>query len=423
MFRQADRREVYGVFALLLLSAVLVMLQNFSLERSFVLDGRGKLSATILDDQAFNGSSVGYFRQSEKGLEFNCDINPGDFEWPYCEIAINVAKVGEAGLTQGVDLSLYDRVGLWVRYKNAKQGGIRFQVHNFNPLYSVPGERETLKFNAVEYHEKYSAYPTWINLNRFQVPTWWLSRNNLSLDDVGTDFSNVLSMSFVTGSHVPPGFYEMVIDRVEFRGKIFDSATVYIALICVWALAAIGFVYQRFVTSRRDLARAKVQQKEWEKKATEDPLTGAVNRIGAHKVFARQLYSINRHTDFSVIFMDIDHFKRINDSHGHAVGDDVLKRFVKVIGRNTRDSDTLARWGGEEFILICTNTTLSPAVRLAEKLRAAVQAESWPEGMEITCSFGVAQMSEEPIEKFIERADKALYSAKGSGRNCVVSAA
>jgi len=423
MFKRAELREIYGVVALLLFSAAVVILQSVALERSFIIDGRTHLKAMARDDRPFKGKSVSSLRETGQGLELSCEIIESEFEWPYCEIIIDLSNSNKDGEPQGVDLSGYDQVGLWVRHKHAVQTGTRFQLHNFSPIYSKMGNRETYKYNVVEYYEKFSPYPTWINTSNLHVPTWWLTRHDLSLDQVGVDISNILSIGFVTGSHTKPGHYSLTIERIEFKGKYFKTTMVFMALISLWGLAATLFLYRRFAEVRRDLARAKKQKSIWEDKATRDPLTGAVNRIGAHKAFSKQTYSLNRSDDFSAIFMDIDHFKRINDTYGHAVGDLVLQQFVDVVNENTRDSDILARWGGEEFILICGNTAIEPAVLLAEKLRAAIQSAQWPKAMELTCSFGVAQQGEESVEDFIERMDKALYSAKFSGRNCVVTAA
>ena len=423
MFKRTDLKEIYGVAALLIFSAAVVLLQQVAFEHSLVIDGRSQLKAMVRDDRPFKGKSISLMRETGQGLELSCDIKASEFAWPYCEIMIDISGSSRDGVPQGVDLSGYDQVGLWVRHKHAVQTGTRFQLHNFSPIYSKAGDRETYKYNVVEYYEKFSPYPTWINTSNLHVPTWWLTRHDLSLDQVGVDISNVLSIGFVTGSHIKLGHYSLTIERIEFKGRYFNTATVFMALIGLWGLAAILFLYRRVSDVRRDLTRAKKQKSIWENKATRDPLTGAVNRIGAHKAFSKQMYSLNSSDDFSAIFMDIDHFKRINDTYGHSIGDLVLQKFVGVVNDNTRDSDILARWGGEEFILICDNTSIAPAVRLAEKLRAAIQSTQWPKDMELTCSFGVAQLGDESIEDFIERMDKALYSAKFSGRNCVVTAA
>ncbi len=148
-----------------------------------------------------------------------------------------------------------------------------------------------------------------------------------------------------------------------------------------------------------------------------DPLTGVLNRCGIQAVFTSDTQII------SIAFIDIDHFKSVNDSFGHVIGDDVLITFSKVISENSRDTDFLARWGGEEFILVCPNTTLKQVTEFSEKLRILVMEKEWPEGVKLTASFGVAQKNNtEAVTNFIERADKALYAAKAQGRNRVITA-
>ena len=149
---------------------------------------------------------------------------------------------------------------------------------------------------------------------------------------------------------------------------------------------------------------------------TRDPLTGALNRSGIEPVFTTEIPII------SLAFIDIDHFKKINDNYGHTVGDEVLVEFTSVISKNCRDTDFLARWGGEEFILVCPNTTIDQLFELTESLRNLLEEHEWPHGIQLTSSFGIAQKKNEDISSFIERADQALYSAKAQGRNRVISA-
>jgi len=127
-----------------------------------------------------------------------------------------------------------------------------------------------------------------------------------------------------------------------------------------------------------------------------------------------------RRGPMSIIFTDIDHFKRINDTHGHAVGDIVLKNFAQMITSTVRSADRVARWGGEEFLIVCMNTTAQQAMTLAEKLREHMGVQAWPAGLTVTASFGVAEhLPAEDIGEVIERADAGLYAAKRAGRNRV----
>ena len=157
------------------------------------------------------------------------------------------------------------------------------------------------------------------------------------------------------------------------------------------------------------------------RQAATDGLTGAVNRLRFEQVLASEIQRARRHgTPLSVILLDADHFKTVNDTHGHLGGDRVLKRLAEIIEAELREPDLLARWGGEEFVILAPGTDLQGACQLAEKLRRRIERATFNGGCSLTCSFGVAAYrSEESPEGFVERADQALYRAKRAGRNRV----
>lgn len=118
--------------------------------------------------------------------------------------------------------------------------------------------------------------------------------------------------------------------------------------------------------------------------------------------------------------LDIDHFKQVNDTHGHLVGDAILAELGQILSRSVRDSDVCARYGGEEFAAILSDADLDGAMRLAGRLRAAVEATEFPHGLRITISVGVASTSVPArFANLLEAADGALYQAKNAGRNRV----
>lgn len=123
----------------------------------------------------------------------------------------------------------------------------------------------------------------------------------------------------------------------------------------------------------------------------------------------------------AVILVDIDHFKRLNDSYGHDYGDEVLAQFAALISRNVRVVDIAARWGGEEFVVVCADVDRKGAVRIAEKLRARVEACDFGRGGPVTASFGIhwSAVAGDDLGSLVAMADKALYVAKAEGRNCL----
>ncbi len=155
-----------------------------------------------------------------------------------------------------------------------------------------------------------------------------------------------------------------------------------------------------------------------------DSLTGAWNRRRFEEAaLAQMALTLRREEPLSLIVMDLDHFKRVNDTCGHSVGDEVLVGMAKLVRQLLRASDQLVRWGGEEFLVLAPGTSLAGAVSLAEKLRQALAAEPFPSVGQVTMSLGVAQFAlGENLKDWIDRADQALYEAKARGRNQVVEA-
>ncbi|QTP54712.1 diguanylate cyclase [Billgrantia sulfidoxydans] len=178
---------------------------------------------------------------------------------------------------------------------------------------------------------------------------------------------------------------------------------------------------ESIATIMRDISQAKRYQAELEYHAGHDPLTGAVNRNRFIDLLARERQEARRNgRALSLVMFDIDHFKRVNDSFGHSVGDMVLGRLVHTCSALLREVDVLARWGGEEFMLLLPGTPLAGAVTLAERLRLAVEEEDFSPVPGITSSFGVAELSpDEPESQCYKRLDEALYRAKAGGRNRV----
>lgn len=157
--------------------------------------------------------------------------------------------------------------------------------------------------------------------------------------------------------------------------------------------------------------------------ARTDPLTGLLNRRGLDQAIGAQLEHARFHQlPLSILIADLDHFKRLNDRHGHAAGDAALRRFAEIIDQNRRHYDTVARHGGEEFTLVLPGTGLDHALEVAGRLRATVERQLKTGSPQVTVSFGVATFPDHgaTVDELMRRADEALYLAKARGRNRVV---
>ncbi len=174
-----------------------------------------------------------------------------------------------------------------------------------------------------------------------------------------------------------------------------------------------------FILFRKETKKAELASQE----AIKDSLTGILNRRGFDNLLCYKMSVARRYNlALSVVFFDIDNFKKINDNFGHDVGDMALKELSELIRTHIRESDILARWGGEEFILLLPKTAVQDAVTLAGKLRMEVNKYNFSTINLLTCSFGVTQLQDnESAEGLIKRVDELLYIAKTTGKNKIVS--
>ncbi|WP_428633517.1 transporter substrate-binding domain-containing diguanylate cyclase [Sedimenticola sp.] len=163
------------------------------------------------------------------------------------------------------------------------------------------------------------------------------------------------------------------------------------------------------------------KQRELERLSITDRLTRIYNRIKLDEVFNQELRRADRYGQpFAVIMLDVDDFKQVNDRFGHPVGDQVLVEMANLLLSGIRQTDTVGRWGGEEFFIICPQADATGALHLAESLRARIDQHSFPEVGHLTASFGIAVYREgEQEHDMVKRADVALYRAKRAGKNRV----
>ncbi|KGE04684.1 GGDEF domain-containing protein [Pseudohaliea rubra] len=189
------------------------------------------------------------------------------------------------------------------------------------------------------------------------------------------------------------------------------------ALLNLGAVLVAHCIIFRFSERSRELAYAELARL-----SQYDELTGLLNRrqfdaeLRQHMALARR-----RGSSTAVLLVDLDHFKHINDRHGHLVGDRVLVEAGQCISAVVRATDSVGRWGGEEFVIVCPDTELSGASQVAEKVRRSLERSPLGDGVQLSASVGVAvDRSEESVESLLARADGALYRAKEQGRNRVV---
>ena len=187
----------------------------------------------------------------------------------------------------------------------------------------------------------------------------------------------------------------------------------------------VGVLKSNFNNLKKEVDSARQRADHLEQELLLDPLTGIYNRRAYDKHVKEELQRYQRYNQqFSMLLFDVDHFKRINDTYGHAIGDRCLKEIINRIKTILRESDFLARVGGEEFVVILPGTGETQAVDVAEKVRRAVEKTEFihnNETLPITISVGVTavQPSDHSPDTLFQRVDNAMYEAKNTGRNRV----
>lgn len=200
------------------------------------------------------------------------------------------------------------------------------------------------------------------------------------------------------------------------KDKQFDTKF----LIQIITTLIIIFVILVLILIIRTNRKLSALNKELEISSQTDKLTSLFNRAKLDSILDKEIkYKKRYETSLSLVIADIDYFKKINDTYGHVVGDIILKEFADILSKNIREIDFVGRWGGEEFLFIFPQTNDSDAHKITENLRKIIENHNFYKNIKVTASFGINECKDENPTKCISKADKALYEAKNSNRNCV----
>lgn len=224
---------------------------------------------------------------------------------------------------------------------------------------------------------------------------------------------------YINSRLIPEFDWFLLVEQRKSAAEAYLLDTLMINALMALLIAALVVVIV-YMTIRR-------YQRRLEQMAMTDKLTGATNRHVFQAVFSHVTGSAKRRNEpVALICIDIDHFKEVNDTHGHQAGDSVLRQFADIVRSNIRESDTFCRWGGDEFLVLMGGCTSESAGRAAEKIRAAIAGHPFyfeEHNHYISVSIGIAQYQrDESLESLIRRADNALYESKRQGRNRMIYA-
>ncbi|MEA2027502.1 MAG: sensor domain-containing diguanylate cyclase, partial [Campylobacterota bacterium] len=210
--------------------------------------------------------------------------------------------------------------------------------------------------------------------------------------------------------------------RVTHKHYKGDGTHIYVELIAIPILDEKGNVVQ-IIESQRDISHHLEYEESLKELATRDKLTNTYNRTKFDEILQHSFQKSKENLHyFGLIMFDIDHFKRVNDTYGHDVGDSVLIEITALVKEHIRKNDILVRWGGEEFIIYIPDSDIKILQRISEYLRSCVEKYDFKDTHTITASFGATMLKEDDsIESLIKRVDRALYTSKHCGRNRVTA--
>ena len=382
-------------------------------------------------DSVDGGTSAIALERTDSSIIVDYELKEG-YAYPYAGVKILLGD----GKTKGRDFSKYDSIFVWVKPRG--EGTVRLYMRGYDSAFYRQDDETSLKFNEVEFFPLEETYPAVFVPQEFRVASWWVAQNEISVHKARVDLSNIPLIEIQTGTNAPLGYGTLEIRGFCFKGKKIAKLDLVTILVALWFVTFLIILVIRFFDYNREraanrkkqeelekyLEALEIEKSEYEKSSKEDPLTGCLNRAGFSSILLREQENLSKNgCPVSFVILDIDHFKDVNDTYGHSVGDEVLVNLTRLIRDKIRNTDALVRWGGEEFVILCSDTPIQNAQFLAEKLRVAIEGAVLIKQQQVTCSFGIAEMipGEDP-KKLFERADKALYSAKEGGRNRVVSA-
>ena len=343
----------------------------------------------------------------------------------------------DVGPKSGLDLSRYERINLRVKY-TGDAPKMRFFARNYNSQYSSRDDTNSTKYNSIFVPTKELNGELTLRMSEFLVTEWWLLLYNLPRELSFPELNNVVTLGIEFSDSMTLGNHDVTVEKVEFVGSWISRESWYLSIICVWLTGVFLYTVNslRLMRKRRQLDEQTIlalhqsneslekESSKFRRLSTVDALTEVYNRFGIDQIVTAIMSSAasadRDQPAMSLIILDIDHFKSINDTYGHDAGDEILRKIAADIAQNVREADYVGRWGGEEFVIILPFTKLDVAMALAETLRMLIFKSNYMPALDltVTVSLGIAAIkADENFADVFKRADDALYEAKNSGRN------
>jgi len=356
----------------------------------------------------------------KENLHWVCELKAGA-PYPYCGISLAWSNQPFKQL----DFSNYGELQVDLEY-NGQAKYIRIFLRNYYPLPNMQDVIGKAKFNSMSKAVQDFKQVTNIPFDQLRVADWWIDDNQIPPEETKPDLDKVVAVGIDIPYPNTLGKHEFKLHSLKVVGEVLSKESLYLAIIVFWAILLLADMFITHIKMRekshldeKQLKKLAAKSAIYQDKAEHDKLTGILNREGLSRI-VDELHSTQLLQQYTLLVLDLDFFKKINDAHGHAIGDQVLQETAKALISCVRSYDIVSRWGGEEFVILFNCMDTSNILKFAEKVRKSIESTSFLNGKlgKITVSVGATSLARsELFEQAFVRADKAMYEAKEKGRN------
>jgi len=359
-------------------------------------------------DAIIKGDLSSSITHTNQATTIDCSLSSLS-EFDFCGIGFNL---GEKGRENGIDLSAYDSITVTLQYSAPiTSAKLKVILRNFNEQYSLLEDNVSLKFNTILLNPNLHQATVSIPLSAFQVEAWWTDMYKVGFENSQIELSNVSLFELISEDMPVTGDYQISVQNATLHGQLISETELLKVILLLWLLCTILLV--------------TLQSNKLQKISMTDPLTGLYNRRGIKIWINKYLSSRHSCQSLAMIYIDIDDFKKVNDTYGHMVGDELLIAFSDRVRKlpyiKGNSSFAFSRLSGDEFTLLCNSQDDSNLKSIANRLLAALKQpiKLGKQEIHINVSIGIAQADNtiKSFEDLLIRADSAMYYAKKSGKN------
>jgi|GEM_PF-2988906 len=328
-----------------------------------------------------------------------------------------------------LDLSGYSGVWIDIDYRGPANF-IHLSLQNHEPAVDLPDPGRQFRPQGVGISTSELHEPVYVRMKEFKASDWWVNQFALHRTESDTRFDRIRAITVEIKEQPPHSQHYFEVRSITFVGEWISKENFYLAIIVAFATLLslegtfrVYILYNRHRAAQKSLEALNEHNRKLHSAAFKDELTQLLNRRAIHEIVSKRL-DMKNENGLAIIVIDIDHFKKFNDTYGHALGDKVLVKVAESLTQVSRDYDQIARWGGEEFVIVTRESPPENLLVYAEKLREKVASNPiFKEGsidpIFVTISVGITQSRlDEDFDVALDRADKALYRSKEKGRNC-----